>query len=96
MSPVEKPAGQVAAFAERPSLEAAEIVAFEVFDPALRSRGAIQERARQLFEDTSFREQMRALFDSEPSGQLTILTLQDALDKIEYLEERLTDIEREN
>jgi hypothetical protein len=81
-------------FEERPSLKAAELVAFEVFDPALRSRGAIQEKARQLFEDTSFREEMRALFDSEPSGQLTILTLQDALEKIESLEERLTELER--
>jgi hypothetical protein len=82
------------AFEERPALEAAELVAFEVFDPALRSRGAIQEKARQLFEDTSFREEMRALFDSEPSGQLNILTLQDALEKIESLEERLTELQR--
>ncbi len=35
-------------FAERHILEAADLVAFDLFDPALRSRGAIQERARQL------------------------------------------------
>jgi hypothetical protein len=56
----------------------------------------IRERGRQLFEDISFREEMSTLFDSEPSSQLTILTLQDALDKIEPLKERLTEMEKKS
>jgi len=38
-------------FAQRHVLEAAELVAFDVLDPALRSLGAPQEKARELYAD---------------------------------------------
>ena len=69
-------------FTERYIMEAAELVAFEIFDPALRSRGIILEQAKQLSEDRSFQDKMRLLFQGQPTGQLIILTLQDALDRI--------------
>jgi len=80
-------------FGERHVLEAAELVAFEVLDPALRSRGAISKRAQQLHADESFREKMRTLFLGEPTGRLVIPTLQDALERIAELERRLTALE---
>lgn len=42
-------------FAERHVLEAAELVAFDVLDPALRSRGGIPARAKELYAAEAFR-----------------------------------------
>lgn len=80
-------------FAERHVLEAAELVAFEVLNPALRSRGAVQEQARSLYEDIAFIEHMKPFFQGEPIGCLVIPTLQDALDTITDLERRIAKIE---
>jgi hypothetical protein len=80
-------------FAERHILEAAELVAFDLLDPALRSRGAIQERARQLYADADFRDKMKGMLPSDLAGLLVIPTLQDALEQIAELEERLVALE---
>ena len=80
-------------FAERPILEAAELVAFDVLDPALRSRGRIQEKARQWYSNKEFYEKMRSLFTSEPSGKFVMPTLQDVLERIAELEERVKVLE---
>lgn len=80
-------------FAERHVLEAAELVAFEVLNPALRSRGAVREQARSLYEDTAFIEQVKPLIQGEPSGCLVIPTLQDALERIADLERRIAEID---
>jgi hypothetical protein len=82
-------------FDQRHVLEAAEMVAFDVLDPALRSRGAPQEKARDLYADEAFREKMHALFSGEPAGQLVIRTLEDAFERMAELEERIKDLERE-
>lgn len=80
-------------FAEEAYLLAAELVAFDTLDPVLRSRGQPQEQARQLYADPEFYSQMRAAFAGEPTGQLTLPTLQDALERIAALEERLNALE---
>ena len=80
-------------FDQRHVLEAAEMVAFDVLDPALRSRGAPQHLARELYADEAFRTEMRALFLGEPAGRLTILTLEDALERIVALEGRVAELE---
>ena len=79
-------------FSERHVLQAAELVAFDILDPALRSRGAIQEKAKELYADEKFYENMMALFQGEPTGRLVIPTLQDALERIAELERRLDDL----
>ena len=79
-------------FAERPVLEAAELVAFEVLNPALRSRGRVQGQARQLADDAAFADRMRTLFGGPPAGRLVVPTLQDALDRIATLERRLDEL----
>lgn len=80
-------------FADETYLLAAELVAFDALEPVLRSRGQPQEQARQLYADPQFYSQMRAAFADEPTGQLTLPTLQDALERIATLEERLNALE---
>lgn len=77
------------AFAERIRIEAAELVAFEVLEPTLRSRGAIRTEARRTYNDVSFHAEMLRLFANEPTDRRSIPTLQDALERISKLERRL-------
>ena len=81
-------------FAEQAPLKAAELVAFKVLDPVLRSRGAVQESVRTMLADRTFTGEMETLFTGDPTGRLSIPTLQDALDRIEALEHRLTALEK--
>ena len=74
--------------------QAAELVAFDVFKPTLKSRGRTKKESRQLYEDVKFREKMRDFFTGEPTGHLTIRTLQDALAMIEDLELRMIELEK--
>jgi len=76
-------------------LETAELTAFNVFEPALRSRGAIRHDAKQLFESPDFQERIRSLFTEPPSGRLVLRNLQDAFTRIEALERRIEELERE-
>jgi hypothetical protein len=78
---------------KREVLEAAELVAFDVLDPALRSRGGITDRAKELHDSPEFLKKMRTLFSGEPTGQLTIPSLAGALEQIADLNERLADVE---
>jgi hypothetical protein len=48
----------------------------------------------ELYDDLVFRENMQNLFTSEPTGHLVILTLEDALAKIEELEQRVSKLEK--
>ena len=82
------------AFKERHVLEAAELVAYEVLDPALRSRGKIRQQAKQVYAQEAFRRDMRALFTGDPAGRLRLLTLQDVIERLAELEERLRAVER--
>jgi len=76
------------------ALHAAELVAFDVLEPVLRSRGAIPKQVQALYEDEGFVTRMRALFEGEPAGRLVILTLVDALARIQELEKRVGELER--
>jgi hypothetical protein len=80
-------------FADRAALEAAELVAFDVLEPVLRSRSAVSEAARALSSDADFQAAMRSVFDAEPAGGLVLPTLQEALDRIAALEERVRALE---
>lgn len=81
-------------FGRRHVLEAAELVAFDVLEPVLRSRGAIQAAARQLYADEGFARTMGALLASKPSGRLTIPSPLDALGRIDDLERRVAILEQ--
>ena len=81
-------------FAKQDVLEAAKLVAFDVLDPALRSRGGITDRAKQLYKEQEFRERMEAIFSAEATGCLRIRSLSQARERIDNLEERMRDIEK--
>jgi len=81
-------------FADSSMLAAAELVAFDVLDPALRSRGTIPEQAKRFYKDESFNSTMQILFKGEPSGCLTVPTLQSAFERIVVLESRIGELEK--
>jgi hypothetical protein len=80
-------------FNDRNVLEAAELVAFSLFDPSLRSRGNIRKTASELYKRPDFQKEMKEFFSREPDGRFVIPTLQDALRRIEQLEKRITKLE---
>jgi hypothetical protein len=81
-------------FADRRMLLAAELVAFDILEPALRSRGGITNEARQLYGDAEFKARMNSLFSGGATGQLVISTLQSALERIADLEQRVRSLEQ--
>jgi hypothetical protein len=66
------------------------LVAFEAFEPTLRSRGRITDEAEALAEDDEFTEEVRAMLDEEPTGAVEVPTLTEALSRIERLEEQVS------
>lgn len=76
-------------FSDKAVRLAAELVAFDVLEPALRSRGGITTAAKQLYEDVDFKARMTSLFSGEATGRLAISTLQSAFERISDLERRV-------
>ena len=76
-------------FSDKIAREAAELVAFDVLDPALRSRGSISQSAEQRAKQKRFRQQMTSLFGGSPTGSYVIPTLADLIERVEALEARL-------
>jgi hypothetical protein len=72
---------------------AAEMVAFEVLEPALRSRGAVSAQAWALCEDPRFAQEMRVLLSGAPARVLVVPSLAEALARIVSLEERAARLE---
>jgi hypothetical protein len=81
------------AFSDRVELAAAELVAFDVLEPALRSRGGIPTEALARSGDEAFRAEMTALFSSEPTGRLMLPSFASLAERVEQLERRLDRIE---
>jgi hypothetical protein len=69
------------------------LVAFDVLQPVMRSRGAAEAQARALYADEQFSRLMKDLFDGQPSGRLLIPTLEDAVERIAALERRMALLE---
>jgi len=81
-------------FKKKVSREAAEVIAEEVLEPVLRSRGKVASNAERLAKEKDFRTEMVALFSrNEATGHLTLETLQDALERLAEHENRLVAIE---
>ena len=81
-------------FGERAVLEAAELVAFDVLDPALRSRGNISAAAKEVYEGEQFREETQELFGGEPAGRLSLPSMELLRERIERLEGMVNELER--
>ncbi len=81
------------AFADRVALEAAELVAQTVLDPALRSRGTERGAARALCDAQEFRDRMGERCRGEPTGCVVLPTLESAMTRIDQLEDRVAELE---
>lgn len=75
------------------NLKAAEMVAFDLLQPALRSRGRDDSAGKEVLADPMFRESMEVLFNGKPNGAVDFLTLPDALKRINQLEKRIDELE---
>jgi hypothetical protein len=80
-------------FNRRSALEAAELIAFEVLKPVLRSRGAIRGEAKKLYEDKEFASNIRNLFHSEPTGRLILTSLPELVVEVGELKKRVQILE---
>jgi hypothetical protein len=76
-----------ALFKDDDARHAAELVAYGVLEPALRSRAKPRSAAMRLYEDAEFRAAVRRVLRRPPSGRLLPPRLSD-------LAQRLTDLER--
>jgi hypothetical protein len=81
-------------FSDDDHRHAAEMVAFDVLDPALRSRGNTRRTARDLAADPSFRDAMSRLFAGQPSGQFVPPRLGQVAVDVRELTERVRRLEQ--
>jgi hypothetical protein len=80
-------------FADPDKLGAAELVAFDLLDPVLRSRGGVSTSARGLAENQDFRQSMTRLFEGEPAGEFVPRTLDTLADLVIRLSKRVGELE---
>jgi hypothetical protein len=76
------------------ALGAAELVAFDVLSPALRSRGAVRKQVLKLYGDPRFKEIMSALFNGEAAGRIAVPSSTEVFERLGELERRVTSLER--
>lgn len=81
-------------FSNRLNLTAAELVAFDIFEPVLRSRGNIEKQAKQIYIDENFYQKMKTLFENNPAGYFMAPTLQGAIERIVQLEKSMETIQK--
>lgn len=81
-------------FEEKSYLQAAELIAFEEFDPALRSRGHVTEEAEAMATDSETAEEVRSVIEEGPTASVSVPTLSEALSRIDELTERVDRLEK--
>jgi hypothetical protein len=81
-------------FSKRAALEAAERVAFDVLDPALRSRRGFSKAAQALYGNRPFRKEMETLLKESPSGYLAMPSSEEVSRRLSRLEERIEKMEK--
>lgn len=82
-------------FSDRAYREAAEVVAFEVLNPSLRSRGKVTNHAKPILEDQTFRDEMARLFRGDSSGVFYPKTFDNLADLVLKLEKSVSELERQ-
>ena len=68
------------------------MIAFEIFNPTLVSRGSSSSVALKISRDLVFREQMEDLFSNTPSGYAVFYDLSWAVTKIRELEREILEL----
>ena len=81
-------------FDETVKLKAAEIVAFEILNPALRSRAGADSAGAAILDDKKFYNKMKILFNGNPSGTVEFVSLTDAFTEISRLKTQLETLEK--
>lgn len=81
-------------FARRHVLEAAELVACDVLDPTLRSRGGVLAESEALAADDEFRTEVMERLTNSPTGRMHFPSLEDAFARIAELEMDVADLKR--
>lgn len=76
-------------FTNREWLEAAELVAFEVFEPTLRSLGGVSEKARTISEEPGFKDEVRSILSRAPDGEFLPLNLKNLHARVLALESEI-------
>ena len=76
-------------FNDKIYLEAAELIAFNKFNPTLTSRGTVSNQAKVISSETKFKDEMDLLFDNIPSGYAVFYDLEWAIEKIKELEKEI-------
>ena len=82
-------------FSDKAYLEAAEVVAFKILDPSLRSRGKVTNRTQPFLEDQAFCDEMECLFRDEPSGAFYPKTFDNLANWVLKLEKRVSELEKQ-
>lgn len=80
-------------FADSNLLRAAEFVAADLFEPALRSRMPIGSQVAELVDNEDLRERTRSLLLGEPSGRLLLPSAEQLLERLSEFEGRLQALE---
>jgi hypothetical protein len=72
---------------------AAELVAFDMFEPVLRSRGVKTRPALELYNDPDRRAELQRIFASEPTGRFVHARLPDVARQVYVLNARIAALE---
>lgn len=81
------------ALADKSYREAAELVAFDLLNPALRSRGRPTAAAAALAAQPAFQEEVQEMFSSPPDGRYWPPRLDGLAERVRVLEARLAELE---
>ena len=82
-------------FSDKGYLEAAEVIAFKVLNPSLRSRGKVTNRTKPFLEDQTFHDEIECLFRGEPSGVFHPKTFDNLVDLVLELHNRVSELEKQ-
>ena len=80
-------------FNDKIYLAAAELVAFDIFTPTLRSRARVQKESIDLSNTPTFINEMHNLFKSQADGSADFPYIRDAIRQINSLEKRVAELE---
>ena len=80
-------------FSDAGALKAAEIIAFDLLNPTLRSRGGVETVTNRYPDDEQFNSEMNKLISGSPSGTLILRNLEDVLERLDHHEELISRLE---
>ena len=81
-------------FDDRDYLEAAELIAFEIFQPTLVSRGKPSSKAVEIIKREDFKDKMKNLFSNIPSGYIRFYDISWTVEKIKELEKEINELKK--